>query len=122
MKLRNAVLSGVTGLMLTAGVGPVSAQSWGYRDRSFSRGYGNGYGYSRQAEQMVRQAYRDILGREPDPSGLAQYTDAIVNRGWSNADLRRSLLQSPEYAQRFGYNNRSNNRYNANRGWRSSRY
>ena len=128
MKLRNAVLSGVTGLVLTAGIGsPAFAQSpWGYRDRSMNRGYSNGYGYGygygaeRQASQMVRQAYLDILGREPDPSGMRQYTDALVNRGWSNADLRRSLMQSPEYAQRFGYNrNYRDNRYNANRGWRS---
>ena len=110
--------------------GTASAQSpyGGYRDRYQSRGYGygnqNGYGYgygqSRQAQQMVRQAYLDILGREPDPSGMQQYTDALVNRGWSNADLRRSLLQCPEYAQRFGYNrDNRDNRYNANRGWRS---
>lgn len=124
MKLRNAVLSGVAGLVLTAGIGsPVFAQSpYGYRNRSMSGSYGNGYGYGaeRQASQMVRQAYRDILGREPDPSGMRQYTDALVNRGWSSADLRRSLMQSPEYAQRFGYNrNNRDNRYNANRGLRS---
>ena len=123
MKMRNAVLGGVTGLMLTAGIGsPVFAQSpYGYGNRSMSRGYSNGYGYGaeRQASQMVRQAYLDILGREPDPSGMRQYTDALVNRGWSNADLRRSLMQSPEYAQRFGNNRYNNNRYNANRGWRS---
>jgi uncharacterized protein DUF4214 len=110
-------------LMLTAGVGsPAFAQSpWGYRNRAFSRAYSNGYGYGygaeRQAEQVVRQAYRDILGREPDPSGLRQYTDAMVNRGWSSAEVRRSLLQSPEYQQRFGYNRYDANRYN--RGWRS---
>ena len=62
-----------------------------------------------RAEQMVRQAWLDVLRREPDPSGLHEYTDAMLNRGWSYADVRRSLLNSPEYAQRFGARSR---------GWR----
>jgi hypothetical protein len=44
----------------------------------------------------------EILDREPDPSGLQSYTDAIVNRGWSEQAVRQSLLNSDEYAQRFG--------------------
>ena len=60
---------------------------------------------------MVAQAYRDILRREPDPSGLQQYTDAMVNRGWSMAQVRQSLLQSDEYAQRFGAYGRNYWRY-----------
>jgi hypothetical protein len=55
-----------------------------------------------QAEQVVRQAYLDILGREPDPSGMQQYTSAMLQKGSSAADVRRSLLSSPEYAQRRG--------------------
>ena len=42
------------------------------------------------------------MKREPDPSGLQQYTNAIMYRGWSDAAVRRSLLNSPEYAQRLG--------------------
>lgn len=96
MKLRNAVLTGVTGLMLNVGLGSaVFAQpAYGVRHVSMRGNW--------RAEQMVRQDYREILGREPDPSGMREYTDAIVNRGWSNGEVRRSLLQSPEYAQRFG--------------------
>ena len=100
MRIRTAVLTGLTGLMLTTGLSTVaSAQPYRYRD--VRRTSWNSRG-SWQAEQMVRQAYRDILRREPDPSGLQSYTDAIVNRGWSEQAVRQSLLNSDEYAQRFG--------------------
>jgi hypothetical protein len=115
MKIRTAVLTGVTGLMLNMGLGsalfaqPVYRNPNPYRN-SYRNSYGNSYTgrYTAngewQARQMVRQAYRDILQREPDPSGLQSYTDAIVNRGWSADAGRRSLVNSDEYAQRFGSN------------------
>jgi hypothetical protein len=109
MKMRTAVMTGITGLMLTMGLGSVVSAQPVYRYRSALEGRG---GYW-QAQQMVRQAYRDILGREPDPSGMHEYTDAIVNRGWSIAEVRHSLLSSPEYAQRFGYAQRG-----FHSGWR----
>lgn len=112
MKMRSAVLTGVTGLMLNIGLGSaVNAQpAYRYRNNAVQgRSAMNGQG---QARQMVRQAYRDVLRREPDASGLRQYTDAVLNRGWSEADLRRSLMDSPEYAQRFGY---------SRSGWRGNR-
>jgi hypothetical protein len=55
-----------------------------------------------EAQQVVRQAYLDVLRREPDPSGMRQYTNAILREGWSAADVRRSLATSDEYAERFG--------------------
>jgi hypothetical protein len=113
MNVRNAVVTGLAGLMLTTGVGvgAASAQTYrrydSWRARRYNQLYNNGYNYNNnstwgRAQAMVAQAYRDILGREPDPSGLQEYTDAMVNRGWSDAAVRRSLLQSDEYAQRFG--------------------
>ena len=130
MRIRTAVLTGVTGLMLNAALGSAAFAQPVYRHRhayrnGYANGNGNGYAYGNaygnswrngtggawQAEQMVRQAYRDILQREPDPSGLQSYTDAVVNRGWSDAAVRRSLLSSQEYAQRFGGYNRGYQRY-----------
>lgn len=101
MRFRTAVLTGLTGLMLNIGLGDaVFAQSY-YRHRNSS--YERRYVSRRwQAEHIVRQAYRDILRREPDPSGMYEYTDAILRRGWSAADVRRSLATSREYAYRFG--------------------
>ena len=87
MRIRTAILTGVTGLMLNLGLGSAAFAQTGYRyddryddrqryddrydnrDRSGSR-----RGREWQAEQIVRQAYRDILRREPDRSGLRQYT------------------------------------------------
>jgi hypothetical protein len=121
MKMRSAILTGVTGLMLSAGLGTsVDAQPvYRYRNNAMVGRYANP---QREARQMVRQAYRDVLRREPDASGLREYTDAMVNRGWSESDVRRSLQQSDEYAQRFGNSRYNSGRYNSSRyGWRGYR-
>lgn len=111
MRVKTAILTGLTGLMLSAGLGDAFAQPYRYpdRDRSYTREYGSRRHW--QAERVVREAYRDILHREPDRSGLREYTDAIVRRGWSERDVRRSLLRSPEYAQRFGDTRYRDRRY-----------
>jgi hypothetical protein len=46
---------------------------------------------------IIREAYRDILGREPDPGGMAHY-DGLLNAGMSEAALRETLVRSPEFA------------------------
>jgi hypothetical protein len=98
MRLRNAVLTGVAGLMLNAGAGLASAQVF-YREVPARRYY---VSPNRAATHIVREAYRDILRREPDRSGLRQYVNAMLYEGWSEADVRRSLANSREYRQRFG--------------------
>jgi hypothetical protein len=104
MNIKTAV---VAGFILNVGLGgAVFAQS-GYYPTA-SRGYAVSNQW--QAQRIVRQAYRDILGREPDASGLAQYTRSMLYDNWTEADVRRSLLSSQEYAQRgLGYGN--NDRY-----------
>jgi hypothetical protein len=110
MRIRTAVLTGLTGLMLNVGLGDAFAQpvyryyreapsGRYYREAPSGRYAMNDRG---QAAQVVRQAYLDVLRREPDRSGLRQYTDAMLRQGWSAADVRRSLANSDEYAQRFG--------------------
>ena len=104
MNIKTAV---VAGFILNVGLGgAVFAQSGYYPPAS------RGYAVSNQwqAERIVRQAYRDILGREPDASSLAQYTRSMLYDHWTEADVRRSLQSSQEYAQRgLGYGN--NGRY-----------
>lgn len=102
MKIKTTILAGITGLMLNTGLGADAFAQPVYRsrDRYVERDYRSGRNW--RAQQVVRQAYIDILRREPDRSGLRQYTDAIVHRGWSQADVRRSLLRSDEYRQNFG--------------------
>jgi hypothetical protein len=95
MNIKTAV---VAGFILTAGMeGAAFAQSGVYYPVQARR-----YSASsqRQAERIVRQAYRDILRREPDASGLAQYTRSMLYDNWSEADVRRSLQSSDEYRQR----------------------
>jgi TorA maturation chaperone TorD len=49
-------------------------------------------------DAIVRRAYQDILGREPDPEGLRTYRSNIIDKGWSEQDVREALRNSPEYA------------------------
>jgi hypothetical protein len=49
-------------------------------------------------EVIVRRAYQDILGRDPDPEGLRTYRGKIIDEGWSEQDVREALRRSPEYA------------------------
>ena len=101
MRIRTAVLTGLTGLLLNVGLGDAFAQPvYVYREAPTARRYVAGDWW--QAQQVVRQAYLDVLRREPDPSGLRQYTNAMLREGWSAADVRHSLATSDEYAERFG--------------------
>ena len=49
-------------------------------------------------EAIVRRAYQDILGRDPDPEGMRTYRSNIIDKGWSEQDVREALRNSPEYA------------------------
>ena len=98
MRLRTAVLTGLAGLMLN---GSLASAQIIYREVPPPRRH---YVAENRWEvrQIVRQAYREILRREPDASGLRQYTSAMLYEGWSEADVRRSLANSREYRERFG--------------------
>ena len=52
------------------------------------------------AEMVVRRAYQDILGRDPDPAGLAMYRNKLVKEGWCERDVRSDLKKSSEYRQK----------------------
>lgn len=54
-------------------------------------------GFSNLPEPVIRQAYRDYLGREPDPGGLATYLNlGLSNREIYDNDLINVLSNSPE--------------------------
>lgn len=55
-------------------------------------------GRSFQPDTVIRSAYQDILGRDPDPEGLRNYRDKMIREGWSERDVREALRTSPEYA------------------------
>jgi polysaccharide biosynthesis protein PslG len=50
--------------------------------------------------RVIREAYAEILEREPDPGGLTSF-DRLMNQGLSEASLRESLLRSREFALRY---------------------
>lgn len=51
-------------------------------------------------EQDVRHAYRLLLGREPDPAGLASYSKYLAEYAPSAADLAELFLDSEEFRTR----------------------
>jgi hypothetical protein len=71
-------------------------------DRARNR-TGNGYQSNarrwsyRDAEAMVRRGYQSVLGRNPDPAGLRNWTREVMIRNWSQRDLEFELRQSDEY-------------------------
>ena len=79
----------------------VESRRAGYRpgdwDRERDR---DGRDRLRDADQIVRRAYRAVLDREPDPDGLRLYTRRVVRDRWSENDVRDALRDSPEYRQR----------------------
>jgi hypothetical protein len=68
-----------------------------YGDEQDHRRYGESSNSSANADAIVRRAYQDLLHRDPDPEGLQQYRDQILREGWSDAQVRASIMQSPEY-------------------------
>lgn len=53
------------------------------------------------ASRTVNRVYRDLLDRVPDANGLTTYTRMIVERGWTEADVRADVMRSAEYRARL---------------------
>ena len=64
-------------------------------------GYGNGpsYGSQQNPDRIVRRAYQDLLGREPDQAGLRLYRSRILDDNWTEKQVRDALRSSPEYRE-----------------------
>ena len=72
----------------------------GPRDRFQSRGNGpGGRGVTADPDRIVRRAYQDILGREPDTAGLRLYRSRIIDDDWTEDQVREALRRSPEYRE-----------------------
>lgn len=52
------------------------------------------------ADRIIRRAYLDVLGREVDPEGLRHFRHQLLERNWTEGDVRDSLRNSDEYRQR----------------------
>jgi hypothetical protein len=53
-----------------------------------------------QAERIITEAFRDLLGRQPDAHNLAHYREAMQNRGLTEAELRSEIRRSLEFRHR----------------------
>jgi TorA maturation chaperone TorD len=55
---------------------------------------------SASADRIINNAYRDLLGRTPDMSGMISYRNQIMYHGWDEHDVRQAIMNSPEYRQK----------------------
>ena len=78
-------------------------ESWRYDERGRQRGDGsyapNGRVTQDQAKAIVRSAYQNVLGREPDP-GSAGYVNRVFTDHWSQQQIENELRNSVEYRQK----------------------
>jgi len=49
------------------------------------------------ANSIVRRAYLDVLGREPDAGGLGSYRKKLLDKNWTESDVKDDLRKSAEY-------------------------
>ena len=51
-------------------------------------------------EYFIRQTYRGLLGRDPDPAGMDAYSRALRG-GQSRADVVEAIIRSEEFHKRL---------------------
>jgi hypothetical protein len=59
--------------------------------------HGNGRPPGIEPDKIIRRAYQDILERQPDESGLHHFRSMMIDRGWSEKQVRDALRASDEY-------------------------
>ena len=74
------------------------------RDERWGNAEGSPRGASRQmtreqAQAIVRSAYRNVLGRDPDPASSG-WVDHVYNDHWSQQQLENELRNSAEYREK----------------------
>lgn len=57
-------------------------------------------GRNNHIHNAITRAYRELLGRDPDPSGYATYERLMRDRGYSERDVRQAIMAGEEYRQR----------------------
>ncbi len=48
-------------------------------------------------EQVVNNAYEEVLGRKADDTGMREYRSKVIEKGWSEEDIKKKLRKSEEY-------------------------
>lgn len=54
------------------------------------------------AERIIRRAYLDVLGREVDPEGLRHFRHNLLEKNWTEGDVRDALRRSDEFRKKGG--------------------
>ena len=62
----------------------------------------SGEGRDTYIRNTITKAYREVLGREPDPAGYATYEKAMRERGYTEQQIRAALMSGDEYRKRKG--------------------
>ena len=52
------------------------------------------------ADRIIKQAFVEVLGRVPDPSGTGFYRDRLLHHNWTGKEVRDHLRTSEEYRNR----------------------
>ena len=52
------------------------------------------------ADRIIRRAYLDVLGREPDPTGLKDHRRNLLEKDWTEGDVRDALRRSDEFKKK----------------------
>lgn len=52
------------------------------------------------ADRIIRRAYLDVLEREPDPAGLKEYRRNLLEKDWTEGDVRDALRKSEEFRKK----------------------
>jgi hypothetical protein len=73
-----------------------------YASSHGSHGQSGGHRSGRQEDpdRIVRRAYEDILDRQPDAAGMRLYRSRMIDDGWTEAQVREALRNSPEYREK----------------------
>jgi hypothetical protein len=79
----------------------------GYGGGAYGGGsYGGEWGHSggsrwtyQQAQEIVRRAYRSVLGRDPDPAASG-WVNEVMKNNWSQQQLEAQLRNSQEYREK----------------------
>jgi hypothetical protein len=53
--------------------------------------------FAQDPTTIVENAYQDILGRQADQAGLRNFRSKIIDQGWTEAQVRNALRNSPEF-------------------------
>ena len=59
-------------------------------------------GHDTYVRITITKAYREVLGREPDPAGYATYEKAMRERGYTEQQVRAALMSGDEYRKKKG--------------------